>query len=216
MCPIAQPDGHGCPRLVDEAVPGKAAVIDDVVIGLEDAVGEPVVADELPDVFDRVELGRLRRQRHKGDIVGDVELGRKVPAGLTAEQHGLPASPFGRSRPDAKPWRRYCSAAEQARRRSLEPGKWPRRCRPSASADRAVPRGVSRAAPSPGDLVLLSDPGLVLHEGSAVNGLLAVAPPVESKKIQSVWVRGCPASQLLLRHLTCGRVPTRSRTIMPL
>src|SRR5437899_10146821 len=57
MCPIAQADGHDCPRLVDEAVPGKAAVIDDVVIGLEDAVGEPVVADELPNVFDRVELG---------------------------------------------------------------------------------------------------------------------------------------------------------------
>src|SRR6267378_1869439 len=62
MCPIAQADRHDGPRLVDEAVPGKAAVIDDVVVGLEDAVGEPVVADELPDVFDRVELGRLRRQ----------------------------------------------------------------------------------------------------------------------------------------------------------
>ena len=57
MCPIAQADGHDCPRLVDEAVPGKAAVIDDVVIGLEDAIGEPVVADELPDVFDRVSSG---------------------------------------------------------------------------------------------------------------------------------------------------------------
>ena len=44
MCPIAQADGHDCPRLVDEAVPGKAAVIDDVVIGLEDAIGEPVVS----------------------------------------------------------------------------------------------------------------------------------------------------------------------------
>jgi hypothetical protein len=37
MCPIAQADRHDCPRQVDEAVPGKAAVIDDVVIGLEDA-----------------------------------------------------------------------------------------------------------------------------------------------------------------------------------
>jgi len=57
MCPIAQADGHDCPRLVDEAVPAKAAVIDDVVIGLEDAVGEPVVEDELPDVFDRLSSG---------------------------------------------------------------------------------------------------------------------------------------------------------------
>jgi hypothetical protein len=39
------------PRLVDQVVSGKAAVIEDVVIGLEDAIGEPVLADELPDVF---------------------------------------------------------------------------------------------------------------------------------------------------------------------
>ena len=57
MCPISQADRHDCPWLVDEIVPGKAAVIDDVVVGLEDAVGEPVVADELPDVFDRVQFG---------------------------------------------------------------------------------------------------------------------------------------------------------------
>ena len=36
-------------------------MIDDVVIGLEDAVGEPVVAHELPYVLDRIELGRFRR-----------------------------------------------------------------------------------------------------------------------------------------------------------
>src|SRR5438552_17033429 len=63
MCPIAQADGHDCPRLVDEAVPGKAAVIDDLVIGLEYEIGEPVVAAELPDVFDRVELGRSTVRR---------------------------------------------------------------------------------------------------------------------------------------------------------
>src|SRR5205814_10555882 len=28
-------------------------------------------------------------------------------------------------------------------------------------------------------------------------------------------VPGCPASQLLLRHLTCGRVPTRSHEALP-
>src|SRR5436190_17680552 len=52
--PNAQADGHDCPRLIDEFVPGVATVLKDVVIGLEDAIGEPVVADELPDVFDRV------------------------------------------------------------------------------------------------------------------------------------------------------------------
>jgi hypothetical protein len=30
------------PRLINEFVPGLAAVVDDVVVGCEDAVGEPV------------------------------------------------------------------------------------------------------------------------------------------------------------------------------
>lgn len=29
--PLAQADGHDAPRLIDEAVPGEAAVIDDVI-----------------------------------------------------------------------------------------------------------------------------------------------------------------------------------------
>ena len=32
-------------------------MLKDVVGGLEDTIGEPVVAHELPDVFDRVEFG---------------------------------------------------------------------------------------------------------------------------------------------------------------
>src|SRR5712671_1033 len=68
MCPIAQADRHDGPGLVDELVPGIAAVLEDVVVGAEDAIGEPVVAHELPDVFDRVEFRRLWRQRHQGDV----------------------------------------------------------------------------------------------------------------------------------------------------
>ncbi len=60
-------------------------MLKDVVVGAEDAIGEPVVAHELPDIFDGVEFGRLRRQRHQGDVVGDVELVGKVPTGLIAE-----------------------------------------------------------------------------------------------------------------------------------
>jgi hypothetical protein len=48
--------GHDAPTLVDELVPGVAAVVDDVVIGLEHAVREPVVAHELPDVLGRVQI----------------------------------------------------------------------------------------------------------------------------------------------------------------
>ena len=63
---------------------------------------------------------------------------------------------------DAEPLRRYCSAAEPGRRRCLEPGKCPE------DVGRARPlivrcRGACPALrPPPGDLVLLSDPGLVL------------------------------------------------------
>lgn len=40
--------------LVDEVVPGFAGGVDDGVVGVEEAVGEPVLPEVLPDVFDRV------------------------------------------------------------------------------------------------------------------------------------------------------------------
>jgi hypothetical protein len=40
--PIAAGDGHDFPRLIDEGVPGEAAVVDDVVEGFEDSVGQPI------------------------------------------------------------------------------------------------------------------------------------------------------------------------------
>ena len=39
-------DRHDLPGLIDESIPGVTAVIDDVVEGLEDAIGEPVLAHE--------------------------------------------------------------------------------------------------------------------------------------------------------------------------
>ena len=36
-------DGHDTRGLVDQLVPGITAMIDDLIIGFEDAVGEPVV-----------------------------------------------------------------------------------------------------------------------------------------------------------------------------
>ena len=91
MRPFAQSDGHDAPGLIDELVPGVAAVVDEVVVGFEDAVREPVVAHELPDVFDRVELGAFRRQRQYGDVGRHDELARQVPAGLIDQEHGVRA-----------------------------------------------------------------------------------------------------------------------------
>jgi hypothetical protein len=45
--PIAQAVGHDDPGLVDELVPSVTEVIDDLLVGGEDPVGEPVVAQEL-------------------------------------------------------------------------------------------------------------------------------------------------------------------------
>jgi hypothetical protein len=68
MRPLAQTDGHDAPGLLDELVPCLAAVIDEIVVGFEDTVREPVFAHELPDVLDRIELGAFRRQGDNGDV----------------------------------------------------------------------------------------------------------------------------------------------------
>ena len=91
MCPLAHADAHDAPRLIDEVVPGEAAVVDDFVVGLEDAVRQPVVARELPDILDRVELGASRRQRQQGDVGGDDQLGRIVPSGLIKDDDSMGA-----------------------------------------------------------------------------------------------------------------------------
>ena len=89
MCPLAVADGHDLQRLIEEFVPSVATVIDAIVVGLEDAVGEPVIAHELPDVFVRVEFGRSGRQGDDRDVGGNGELGGGVPAGLVHDEDGM-------------------------------------------------------------------------------------------------------------------------------
>ncbi len=48
MRPFAQSDGYNPLGLIGELVPSTAAMVDEIVVGFEDAtIGEPVVADEL-------------------------------------------------------------------------------------------------------------------------------------------------------------------------
>ena len=68
MRPLAQSNGHDAPGLIDELVPSLATVVDEIIVGFEDTVREPIIAHKLPDVFDRVELGGFRRQGHDGDV----------------------------------------------------------------------------------------------------------------------------------------------------
>lgn len=62
---------------------------DDVVVGFEDAVREPVLADELPDVFYRIQFRRPWRQRNDCDVLRNVEFGRHVPPGLIDDKNGM-------------------------------------------------------------------------------------------------------------------------------
>jgi hypothetical protein len=55
---VAQSERHHEPGLRDEPVPGFTALVEDVGIGSEDPIAEPVVAHELPQILDWVELGR--------------------------------------------------------------------------------------------------------------------------------------------------------------
>src|SRR5919199_6826291 len=90
MCPVAQTEGHDAPGLVDKLVPSVAAVVDEVVVAGEDAVREPVVPHELPDVLLRVQLGTLRGQGHEGDVRRHGEPGRGVPPGPVDQQRRMP------------------------------------------------------------------------------------------------------------------------------
>ena len=49
-------------RFGSECIPRIAAGIDDSVVAGEDTIAELVLAQVLPDVLDRIELGRISRQ----------------------------------------------------------------------------------------------------------------------------------------------------------
>ena len=92
--PVAACDGHDFPGLIDEGVPGVAAVIDDVVEGFEDSVRQPILAHELPDVFLAIELRCARRQRQERYVAGNLEVLGAVPAGLVEDQDRVGAGGY--------------------------------------------------------------------------------------------------------------------------
>ena len=70
-------------------------MFEDIVVAFEDAVGEPVVAQELPQVLERVEFRRSERQRQRqrqlGDVVGNFEPGGGVPSCLIEDDNSVRA-----------------------------------------------------------------------------------------------------------------------------
>jgi len=138
-------------------------MVDDVVVGREHAVRQPVVAQELPDILDRVQFRTLRRQRHERDVGRHDELVGHVPTGLVDEKERVRAG--GHRQPDLcqVPVHRVDVAMGQHEGRALAELRTDR-------AEDVGRRGVlvvrgrrSGAAPGPSarDLVLLADPGFV-------------------------------------------------------
>lgn len=64
-------------------------MIDDFIIGFEDAVGEPVIAHELPDIFDRIEFRAFGWKRDDADSVRYDECVCHMPASLIHEHDGM-------------------------------------------------------------------------------------------------------------------------------
>jgi hypothetical protein len=76
-------------------VPSVAAGIDDGVIVVEDADREPVGAEILPDVLDRVELRAVGRKHEKRDVVRDDQRVSAMPAGAVEHENGMSAGRDG-------------------------------------------------------------------------------------------------------------------------
>jgi len=165
MCPLAPTYGHDARRLIDELVPSFAAVVDDVFVRCEDAVGEPVVAHVLPYVLDRIEFRAFWRQRDDADIAGHIELVGHVPASLIHQYGRVSTRRHGK---------RYLG---EMKRHGLGIAEWQDQAGSLAQlrADRAEDIGRFRplvlgrrwpcTAPGPAarDLILLADAGFVLE-----------------------------------------------------
>ena len=151
--------------MLDEVVPGVGAEVDDLLEGFEDAVGEPVVAEVLPDVLDGVEFRGARRQGQECQVGRDVELRGGMLSGLIEDDHGVGAG--GDLRGDLLEVPLHGAGVASGQ----DQGGAGTSCRTDRAEDvgrlgtlvMRRPRSRSPARPAPGDLVLLADPGLVLE-----------------------------------------------------
>lgn len=140
-------------------------MIDDVVIGFENAVGQPVLAQKLPDVFGRIQLWTFRRQRNERDVGRHDQLVGHVPAGAVDDESGVGPWRDSSADFDEEQIHRVGVAGRENKRRALAV-LW-------TDGAEYVGRGgaliVGRARPRPAfgpsarDLVFLADARLVLE-----------------------------------------------------
>ena len=155
-------------------------MIDEIVVILrcKNAVGEPVVAHELPDVFHWVELGGFRGHGEDGDVGRHDEACRHVPASLIDQENGVSTRLDGLGDLREVQVHRLGVAGRQDQGRALAQ-LWTDRTenvggRGALIAGRAWPGAT--LGPTAGNFVLLADPGFVLEPDFyvvAVDRLLA-------------------------------------------
>src|SRR2546430_691104 len=138
-------------------------MVDEIVVGFEDTVGEPVVAQELPHVFDRVELGTFWRQRNDGDVGRHDEARRQMPAGLVDQEDGVGCrrDSFGDLREVQVHGLGVTGRQDQGRALALLWADGTEDVGGSGALIAGSARAGAALRPSPGDLVLLTDASLV-------------------------------------------------------
>jgi hypothetical protein len=125
-------------------------VIDDVVVRFEDAVRQPVLPHELPDIFLAVEFWCARRQWQQRDVAWGVERLGATPSGLIEEDDRVCArGHLGCDLVEMEPaWPRCYRPAAQARRRCRARRRPHRTSTSIQSVDREWRGGVSPSWPS--------------------------------------------------------------------
>jgi hypothetical protein len=138
-------------------------VIDEIIIGFEDTIGEPVVAHKLPDVFNRVELGAFRRQGDDGDVGWHNEARRHVPASLVNQKNSVCAGRNGLGDLHEMQVHRLGIAGGQDQGRTLALFRADRTEDIGGGGTLIAGRTGTGAAlrPPSGDLVLLADTSLI-------------------------------------------------------
>jgi hypothetical protein len=88
MCPVSQADRHDTPGSVDQLVPRVAAMIDDVLTTVEDAIGEPVVGRTARRSRSH-SVRALGGQWHERDIRWHEEFRGEMPSSLVEQDNGM-------------------------------------------------------------------------------------------------------------------------------
>ena len=149
MGPFSASDRHDLPGLIDEPVPGFATQRDDIVVGLEYPVGKPVIAHELPYVFDGVQLGRSWWQEHQCDVGWDLEPAGGVPSGPVDDEYSVSAWCHQGRDFIKMPLHGLSVAAGQDKARTAHRARdrWHRRYRPTSCVGPGAPWVGCRVAP---------------------------------------------------------------------